>query len=210
MTTTVKAVKRSLVSLNLPRRVPALITTTKGIVAAVTNNATTFPTPDPSLATLSTALTALETAESSVQARTRGAVAGRNEKRVAMTTLLEQFKSYVQKVADADSDTAEQVIKSAGLAVRKPVLRQKQVFAAKPGDVSGTVALTAVTVARRASYEWESSLDGGKTWTLIPSTLQAKTTLSGLTPGATVMFRSRGVTLTGEGNWSQPTSIVVK
>ena len=45
-----------------------------GIVTAVTNNATTFPTPDPSLATLSTALTALETAESAVQARTRGAV----------------------------------------------------------------------------------------------------------------------------------------
>jgi len=44
----------------------------------------------------------------------------------------------------------------------------------------------------------------------MPSTLQAKTTLSGLTPGATVMFRSRGVTLTGEGDWSQPTSIVVK
>jgi hypothetical protein len=176
----------------------------------MTNNATTFPTPDPALATVSTALSTLETAESAVQARSRGAVAGRNEKRTALTTLLEQLKSYVQKVADADSETAEQVIQSAGLAVRKPVLRQKQTFTAKTGAVSGTVALTTVTAARRASYEWESSLDGGKTWQVMPGTLQAKTKLSGLTPGATVLFRSRAVTRTGEGDWSQPTSIVVK
>jgi hypothetical protein len=210
MTSIVKTVKRSLVSLNLPRRVPALITMTRAIVTAMTNNATTFPTPDPALATVSTALSTLETAESAVQARSRGAVAGRNEKRTALTTLLEQLKSYVQKVADADSETAEQVIQSAGLAVRKPVLRQKQTFTAKTGAVSGTVALTTVTAARRASYEWESSLDGGKTWQVMPGTLQAKTKLSGLTPGATVLFRSRAVTRTGEGDWSQPTSIVVK
>jgi len=210
MTSSVKTVKRSVVSLNLPRRVPALITETRGIVTAVTNNATTFPTPDPSLATLSTALTALETAESSVRARTRGAVASRNEKHTAMTTLLEQLKAYVQKTADADSDTAEQVIQSAGLAVRKPILRQKQTFTARTGAVSGTIALTTVAAARRASYEWQSSLDGGKTWTTLPITLQAKTTVAGLTPGATVMFRSRAVTRTGEGDWTQPTSIIVR
>ena len=47
MTSTVKTVKRSIVSLDLPRRVPALITMTRGIVTALTNNATTFPAPDP-------------------------------------------------------------------------------------------------------------------------------------------------------------------
>ena len=47
MTSTVKTVKRSIVSLDLPRRVPALITMTRGLVTALTNNATTFPAPDP-------------------------------------------------------------------------------------------------------------------------------------------------------------------
>jgi len=70
--------------------------------------------------------------------------------------------------------------------------------------------LTTVAAARRASYEWQSSLDGGKTWTILPTTLQAKTTVSGLTLGATVMFRSRPVTRTRKGGWSQLTSIVVK
>ncbi len=61
----------------------------------------------------------------------------------------------------------------------------------------------AVSAGSRACYDWESSLDGGKTWVAAPSSLQAKTTLVGFTPGVTVMFRYRAVTKTGEGNWSQ-------
>jgi type II secretory pathway component PulJ len=198
------------VSLNLPVRIPALITMAKGIIAALTGNTATFPSPDPSLAALSAALTDLETAESSVQARTRGAVAGRNEKRKELVTLLEQLKAYVQKVADANSETSAQTIQSIGLAVRKNALRQKQTFAAKTGPISGTIDLTAAVTARRASYEWQSSLDGGKTWTSLPTTIQSKTTVSGLTPGVTATFRSRTVTQTGEGDWTQATAIVVK
>jgi len=203
-------VRRPLVSLNLPVRIPALITMAKGIIAALTGNTATFPSPDPSLAALSAALTDLETAESSVQARTRGAVAGRNEKRRELVTLLEQLKAYVQKVADANSETSAQAIQSSGLAVRKNALRQKQTFAAKTGPISGTIDLTAAVTARRASYEWQSSLDGGKTWTSLPTTIQSKTTVSGLTPGVTATFRSRTVTQTGEGDWTQATAIVVK
>ena len=182
----------------------------KGIIAALTANTATFTSPDPSLAALSAALTDLETAESSVQARTRGAVAGRNEKRKELVTLLEQLKAYVQKVADANSETSAQTIQSIGLAVRKNALRQKQTFAAKTGPISGTIDLTAAVTARRASYEWQSSLDGGKTWTSLPTTIQSKTTVSGLTPGVTATFRSRTVTQTGEGDWTQATAIVVK
>jgi len=203
-------VRRPLVSLNLPVRIPALITMAKGIIAALTANTATFTSPDPSLAALSAALTDLETAESSVQARTRGAVAGRNEKRKELVTLLEQLKAYVQKVADANSETSAQTIQSIGLAVRKNALRQKQTFAAKTGPISGTIDLTAAVTARRASYEWQSSLDGGKTWTSLPTTIQSKTTVSGLTPGVTATFRSRTVTQTGEGDWTQATAIVVK
>ncbi|HEY8087061.1 MAG TPA: fibronectin type III domain-containing protein [Polyangiaceae bacterium] len=48
--------------------------------------------------------------------------------------------------------------------------------------------------ARRASYEWRYSLDGGKTWVPTAATLQTRTTVTGLTPGATVTFRYRAVT----------------
>jgi hypothetical protein len=43
-----------------------------------------------------------------------------------------------------------------------------------------------------------------------PVTLQAKTTVAGLTPGATVQFRYRPVTKAGEGDWSQTVVLLVK
>jgi hypothetical protein len=207
--TTTKPVTRSLVSLKLPRSVPDVISLAKAVVQSMTNNAS-FPTPDPPLATVTTALTALETAETATQARTRGAATTRNEKLKALVTLLEQTKAYIQKIADSNVETSASVIESAGVGVRKPFVRQKQTFQAEPGAISGAVKLTAAVTDRRASYEWQYSLDGGKTWTAMPTTLQSRTTVSGMTPGATVMFHYRAVTKAGEGNWSQPTSLIVK
>jgi hypothetical protein len=96
------------------------------------------------------------------------------------------------------------------MAVRKVATRATRVFAATPGLVSGSAKLTATIAARRASYEWEYSLDGGKTWVTLPSTLQAKTTVAGLPVGTSVLFRYKAVTKTGEGDWSQGLSLLVK
>ncbi len=102
------------------------------------------------------------------------------------------------------------IIESSSLTVRKSSIRQKAVFAAKPGAVSGTVDLTAKVVARRASYEWDWSADGGKTWTTLPSTLQAKTTVPNLPVGTTASFRFRAVTKAGQGDWSQIVTLLIK
>ena len=106
-------------------------------------------------------------------------------------------------MADSNSDTAETVIKSAGVAVRAAVFRQKQVFAVEKGPVSGSVKLTTAAEGDRASYEWQYSVNGGTAWQTMPSTLQAKTSMQGLTVGSSVLFRSRAVTKTGEGDWTQ-------
>jgi hypothetical protein len=169
-----------------------------------------FTNPDPALPTITSAANALTTAQTAVAARTHGAVAARNEKRNALKTVIEQTKAYVQKVADADAETAEAVIKSSGFGVRKPVLRQKQVFTVTEGAVSGSVKLETVRAGSRASYEWQSSVDGGKTWQMLPSTLQAKTSATALAVGASVSFRSRAVTKAGEGDWTQPQAITIK
>ena len=206
--TTTKAVKRALVSLSLPISVPAFISMARAVVQAMTNNPS-FPSPDPNLATVTTAIDALQTAEGAAQARTKGAVASRNEKRKALVTLLEQLKAYIQKVADGNPDTAAAVIQSAGVGIRKTVPRQKQAFLVTAGAVAGTVRVTAQAAARRASYEWEYSLDGGKTWQAMPATLQARTQITGLAQGATVSVRYKAVTKAGEGDWSQATSYFV-
>jgi hypothetical protein len=101
------------------------------------------------------------------------------------------------------------IIQGAGMAVKKIPVHTPRVFEATPGAVSGSVKLVAAAAARRAGYEWEYSLDG-KTRVTAPVTLQAKTSVPGLTPGATVQFRYRPVTKTGEGDWSQAVSLIVK
>jgi hypothetical protein len=202
-------VKRSIVSLHLPKPVLALVSLARAMVTAMTDNPA-FPNPNPALASVTAAIDELQVAQQLVKTRAHGAAASRNEKRTALVTQLETLRSYIQTVAAAHPETAESVIRSAGVAVRKPVVRQKQAFRATPGAVSGSVKLTTSIAARRAFYEWESSLDGGKTWQTLPATLQARTTVMGLTAGVTAMFRSRAGTKGGEGDWSQPVSIVVR
>jgi hypothetical protein len=89
-------------------------------------------------------------------------------------------------------------------------VRAPRVFAAKAAAVTGTAKVIAPSAGHRASYEWEYSIDGGKTWVTLPVTLQAKTSVSGLVPGSTAQFKYRPVTKTGEENWSAPISLLVQ
>ena len=80
----------------------------------------------------------------------------------------------------------------------------------RQGEASGSAHAIVKAVDRRASYEWQYSLDGGKTWLQAPGTLKAQTVIGGLPVGATVAFRFRAITKKGEGDWSQAVSLVVK
>ena len=206
---TPKGINRAIVTLKLPKKVPDLIKFAQAMVTAMTGNAN-FPTPEPALAPITSATNDLATAETATQARTHGAAATRNAKLATLVQLLEQLKAYIQKCADANPENGAAVIQSAGVSVKKAAVRAPRTFEAKPGAVSGSVKLVAKSAAHRASYEWQYSTDGGKTWQSAPVTLQAKTTISGLAPGATVTFRYRGVTKTGEGDWSQLVTLIVK
>jgi hypothetical protein len=208
MATTTKSTRRSLVTLSLPKSVPALILYAQGIVTRMTGNPH-FPNPAPALAAITAAIAELQTAEAAVLARTKGAAAARNEKRKALVALLELLRAHIQSIADADEPNGPSIIESAGVAIRKTTTRRARVFAAKQGRISGVAALVAASAGHRASYEWQYSSDGGKTWVTAPVTLQAKTTVAGLAPGATVQFKYRAVTRAGEGDWSEPTSLLI-
>ena len=199
---------KSIAVLKLPNPVAVVISIAKAIVIAMTGNAT-FPAPLPTLAVIAAAIADLETAEAAARLRTKGAVATRNQKRAALGKLLEQLRGYVQAVADADPDRAPALIQSAAMNVKKVGLRGKRVFAVQQGRVSGAVMLVTASAGGRASYEWQMSVDGGKTWQMLPVTLQAHAPVTGLQPGATYTFRFRAVTRHGEGDWSQPISRIV-
>ncbi len=210
MTTTPINPTRSIATIHtagLP--VPALLQLAQGIVTAMTGNAL-FPTPTPSLTVVASALGDLTVAETAAATRARGAVAVRNEKRLALVELLQALRAYVQTIADASPSTGASIIESAGFSLRKKTARARQVFSARQGAVSGTLTLYAPIAARRASYEWQYSTDGGVTWITMPPTLQGHTTLAGLTPLTTVAIMVRAVTKTGAENWSPPILAVVQ
>ena len=207
--TTIKTSHRSIVSLKLPKAPIALAAFAIGVVKSMTGNPL-FPAPVPTLAAVTQAINDLQTAEPAAQSRIKGAVTTRNEKLTALVAILQQLKAYIQAMADANVENGASIIESAGVAVKKAPVRAPRVFAATPGPVSGSVKLVARSAGTRSGYEWDYSLDGGKTWVSAPVTLQAKTTLLGLTPGATVQFRYRPVTKTGEGDWSQTVVLLVK
>jgi hypothetical protein len=123
---------------------------------------------------------------------------------------LQQLKAYVQSIADANVDNSGSTIQSAGLAVRKITSRKPRVFEAAPGATAGTVKVVTASAGRRAPYEWQYSTDGGKTWVDSPPTLQAKTTISRLASGTSVLLRYRSVTKTGADDWSTPIQYAVK
>ncbi len=208
MTDTTQSVRRPTITLALPRSVPALLSYAQGIVRRMTGNQT-VPNPTPTLAAVTAAIDELQLAETGALSRIKGAVAARNEKRTALVGLLQQLRAHIQSIADANPTNAASIIGSTGVAVRKTPTRRARAFTAKPGPVSGVAKVVAEAVARRASYDWEYSSDGGKTWISAPSTLQAKTTVAGLLPGSTVQFKYRAVTKTGPGDWSQPVSLMV-
>jgi hypothetical protein len=200
---------RIIAVLKLPVPVPALIKVGQSVVTAMTGN-NYLPNPSPALATVSTALTGLNTAETATKTRAMGTVEARNAQRATVVSQLHQLKAYVQQVCDLDPALAETIIASASMSVKKTAVRIKTDFAAVAGATTGTVHLVARAVSHRASYEWQWSADGGKTWQQAPSTLQAKTTILALPVATSCMFRFRAVTKTGEADWSQVISFLVK
>lgn len=205
----VAIIHRFVVVLLLPTNVPALVKFAQAVVAALTNNAF-FPNPNPPLTTVSALITKLDAAQTAVKTRAQGTVQARNTVKAQLVQALHDIRAYVQSIANANPEQAEEMIASAALRSRKIPSRVKPALAIAPGSVAGAAKVGAKAAARRAAYEWQWSSDGGKTWTAVPPTLQARTTIEGLPVGVTCSFRYRALTRTGEGNWSQVVTYLVK
>jgi hypothetical protein len=207
MSATPKILRTSAV-LNMPKRRALVTPFATTVVNNMTSNAASYPSPTPPLATVSADLAAYEAAEASVVTRVKGAAVTRNQKYATLHADLDHLMAYVQQLADASPSEAQSLIENAGFSIRKTAVRPKSAINARAGSVPGSVKLLVKAVATRASYEWQFSSDQ-KTWTNAPTTLQAKTVISGLTSGTIAYFRFRGVTKAGEGAYSQIVQILV-
>jgi hypothetical protein len=143
--------------------------------------------------------------------RTKGSVVVRNDKARVLFSQLEYLRAYVEAIANANRDNATAIIESAGMYVKGRKGPPGRVFTAKNGRVSGEVELVAPSAGDRSAYEFQYSLDGGKTWLPLPEpfTTKATATVTGLTPGSTAHFRYRATVKGATGNWSDRVAIIV-
>jgi hypothetical protein len=204
------ALSGPLAVLILPQSAKELLTFGKAVHDAMAGNAR-FPSPTPPLDVFKANLNAFDDAETKAAARTTGAVMERNALAKLVTNDLYHLRDYVQSVAEkiAIPEAAAAVITSAFMSIRKVPQRVMPALTAKNTGVPGQVALAAKTVASRATYYWEHSLDQ-ETWTGVPETIQASTTVDGLPWAKLSYFRFRALTRAGKGEYSQVVSLLVQ
>jgi hypothetical protein len=199
-----------LVTLNLPRGNLALIGFAKSVYSHLFNNAN-FPNPPLALTAFAADIKAFEDAQTKAADRTKGSAKARDAKRKTVKDDLRQYRDYVRATALTAPTTADAVamVESAFMSVTKTSPRPRPELSATNTDVSGRVLVDAKAVKGAMAYFWEFSLDQVN-WSAIPETVQASTTISGLTAAKVHYFRFRVLTREGKGDYSQVVSLLVR
>ena len=179
------------------------------ILAEMTANAAIFKSPPIAFTVVSGHVVDLQAAETTAQTRTKGTAAARDAKKLIVIADGKQLHAYVQQLVNASPEDALTIANVAAMSLRVSPSKHKSDLAVKH-VTSGTVKVVAKASKAARAHDWQYSADGGKTWTQVPPTLAARTTITGLTPGQTVVFRHRAITKTGASDWSEPVSLIVQ
>lgn len=188
--------------------------TCNNLKTALTGNAN-FTTPTPSLASFNTAITTAQTkltASDNAAAASKQATADKDSAMAALAGLAMQLVAYVDLTAAGD----ESKILSAGLDVRaakvpQTVPTQVQNLSLTVGDNAGSLDAHWDFLTNGKSYEAQTSADPFTTTSFVTADTVTKssTTLTGLTSGAKIWVRVRGINSAGKGAWSDPSVKVV-
>ena len=203
-------VKLGLGNLN-PQEVSELANT---IVTMMTGNAN-FPTPNPPLASVTSART---TANTSIAAYDTGKATAetlrvtRDDDVGTLKGLLTQLAAYVENASNGDAAKIE----SAGMSVRAdstvPVGPMPQVMdlVLTAGDFDGTLDAMWHPVRGVTSYELQTSPDPPSSWTAKMASGKSSATIEGLTSATKLWVRVRAMGADNKpGPWSDPATKVV-
>lgn len=185
----------------------------------LSNDTSTYANPPIALPAFNGLIQNVITAQQQVRTRVIGARAKRDAELGLLLTGMEVERSFVQALADADPANAEVLITGAGLVVSGVGTYQKPMLGLRNGKQPGTVVcdanvgLLVGTDAKhpteRRYFNWEYTLDGGKSFVALRSTTRARTLLEGLPLLATVGVRVSMTNSEGPGPWSQVVTILV-
>jgi hypothetical protein len=189
--------------------IPEKIARGRQIVTALTGNAN-FPSPQPTLAAVTTSINDLDAAYAASQkarqeAKTR--TSEQNQKEDAFNQVLTQLAAHVESMSGGD----ESKIMSAGMDVRSAASAPSQLstpegLMATAGDHEGEIDLQWNSVDAARSYEIERSADPPTTesWKHETVSTRSSATIQGLTSGTKYWFRVASIGAQGQSGWSDP------
>jgi hypothetical protein len=195
--------------LKLPRKPKDLVIRAQAIVKAMTGNSW-FATPNPTLASVTTAVDALDAAILPAAGRPPGATQALKDKQADLISLLKHLADYVLGIAEQSPGSAITIVQSAAMYVLGHTVAPKPDLAALDGAISGQAVLRArAGKPRPTTHYWQSSLNQ-KDWLSAPDTTHATTTIGNLTPGQVYYFRHASMRKNVRTDWSQVVSLLVK
>jgi hypothetical protein len=189
--------------------IPQKIAKAQQIVAAITGNPN-FPTPTPTLASVTTDINDLSAAFTAAQAARQTAkekTSDQNAKEDTLDQTVQQLAAYVQSVAGND----ESKILSAGMDTRSVSVAgsepasQPQALTPTEGDRDGEIDLTWDKVPGSKSYVIEQGTGPQPAaWTHGGVSTKSAFTAAGLTSGSRYWFRVAAINNNGQSGWSDP------
>ena len=184
---------------------PALIVFGRSVHTKMYNNPY-FVTPNPTLASLKTALDDTETKAAIAKDGSKQDKSDLKESKKKSVNILRQLAWYVEGIADGN----ENILISSGFELSKePIPSQRDDFWIIAGVGSGEMTIGCVAFPRAGAYIWQVSATStvpaaDKDWLFAGASTQRKTKLKGYTPDTKLWFRVRPVTPDGLMEGSDP------
>jgi hypothetical protein len=197
------------VALKLARlSVPRKIEKAKAIVAAMTGNAN-FPTPSPTLETITQLANGLEMALIATNGGAEEETAAMYARERELDLGLKSLAAYVEGIANVNPEQAEVIILSAAMEVKKRVVRTTSDFDVKSTGNPGEVKI-GCRAEDRAAYVFQMTTDPSNeaNWSTIHSDVRSKLVRKGLTSGTRYHFRVAVIRSGGQQPWSQTKSVI--
>ena len=188
--------------------VPDKIQFARQVVIDMTGNAN-FTTPAPTLASISTAATALETAYNAAQTArqvSKSKTSDQDTKDAALDLIVAQLANYVENTSNGDKTKIE----SAGFSVRNPStppvpMTPPTDVVALPSDSAGSADLSWGIVRGAYAYNIERASDAPSLqWAGVASVTKSKASVNTMVSGQKYWFRVSAVGPAGQGPASAP------
>ena len=193
---------------------PGVISRANIMYVAILAAIATFSATPITMAAFLLLIEAAQTAQTASASRAKGLAAVRNTKITPLWTAMNLLLVYVQGLVDqVDHQSGVALINQAGLVVGGVAGHVKKLFVATLDTTANVVHLVlnakAFTGAthKRVTFHWQISSDG-KTWTSLPSTPYAKTSLPSPGPGS-YLFRAAATVGQTVLDWTPPIPLTI-